>query len=181
MDQSSQYVVIAKIVATHGVKGALKVDSYLEDPKDLSRFKVIYDREGRISYRLRSCAHRRAHHFLVEFENVNDCNRAQELVGFLCCIPKDDLPKLTQESQFYVEDLVGLDVRSCTSNEVLGQVKAMQNFGAGDLFEIKLTNGRFVLVPYANDWPLEVDLESKIVTLGAKTFEAFVQESLDAS
>ncbi|HBJ41679.1 MAG TPA: hypothetical protein DDZ20_13265, partial [Hyphomonas sp.] len=50
--------------------------------------------------------------------------------------------------EFYIEDLVGLQVFA-GGNEPAGTVKAVQNFGADDLLEIRLADrGDTVLVPF---------------------------------
>ena len=72
-------------------------------------------------------------------------------------VPRDALPTL-DDDEFYIEDLVGLSVFAGGSDRV-GTVRAIQDFGAGDLIEVTVSDGRrSVLVPFTReDVPL-VDL-----------------------
>ena len=54
-------------------------------------------------------------------------------------VPKDRLPP-PEEDEFYYDDLIGLEVRDSQSKP-LGTVTAVQNYGAGDILEIKGLDG----------------------------------------
>ncbi|MEO1189755.1 MAG: ribosome maturation factor RimM, partial [Pseudomonadota bacterium] len=70
---------------------------------------------------------------------------------------KSALPE-PEEDEFYIEDLVGLDV-FIGGDEKIGRVKAVLNHGAGDLIEIqRQTRGKPVLVPFTFEDVPVVDL-----------------------
>jgi 16S rRNA processing protein RimM len=56
------------------------------------------------------------------------------------------LPPL-EEGEYYHADLIG---RPCESaaGEALGEVVAVENFGAGDIIEIEKPDGKRVMVPF---------------------------------
>ena len=60
------------------------------------------------------------------------------------------MPELKDE-EFYHTDLIGLEVKN-SSSEVLGQVNALYNFGAGDILEIKMNNGSLEMVPFTKSF-----------------------------
>jgi 16S rRNA processing protein RimM len=57
-----------------------------------------------------------------------------------------DLPPL-DDGEYYHADLIGLP---CTAGDgaVVGTVSAVENYGAGDLLEIELADGRKSLIPF---------------------------------
>jgi 16S rRNA processing protein RimM len=61
-------------------------------------------------------------------------------------VDRADLPPL-EEGEYYHADLVGL---LCVDRDgqAVGSVVSVENFGAGDLLEIELANGRRSLIPF---------------------------------
>ena len=87
---------------------------------------------------------------------VTDRDAAEALRGQSLYVPRERLPA-TDEDEFYHEDLVGLMARDGAGRE-LGRVVAVQNYGAGDILEIDLGQGRSELVPFTRAAVPAVDL-----------------------
>jgi 16S rRNA processing protein RimM len=68
-----------------------------------------------------------------------DRNQAEALRGLELYIPREALPA-PDEDEFYLVDLIGVSVRD-RSGAAIGQVKTVENFGAGDLVEIAPADG----------------------------------------
>jgi 16S rRNA processing protein RimM len=83
---------------------------------------------------------------IARFEGVSDRTAAEALRGSLIEIDRADLPPL-EEGEYYHADLVGLP---CVDEEgnALGTVASVENFGAGDLLEVELQNGKRSLIPF---------------------------------
>jgi len=62
-------------------------------------------------------------------------------------VQRSALPPL-EEGEYYHADLIGLPVVD-TAGRSIGQVVAVENYGAGDLLEIELESGKRSLIPYA--------------------------------
>ncbi len=60
-------------------------------------------------------------------------------------VPRSSLPPLG-EGEYYHADLIGLAAVS-EAGETLGTVVAVENFGAGDVIEIKRPDGKSFMVP----------------------------------
>jgi 16S rRNA processing protein RimM len=82
---------------------------------------------------------------VARFAEVGDRTAAEALRGTLLTVPRDSLPALP-EGEYYWHDLVGLKVVS-PEGAALGEVVAVENFGASDLLEIARADGTRVLVP----------------------------------
>lgn len=72
---------------------------------------------------------------IARFAEVADRTAAEKLRGTLLTVPRSALPPLA-EGEYYHADLIGLPAVS-TEGEELGEVIAVDNFGAGDVLEIE--------------------------------------------
>jgi 16S rRNA processing protein RimM len=106
----------------------------------------------------------------VKFKGIDSRNASEPLKGLQLYLAKDTLAPL-EENQFYQADLLGVTVKSI-AGEVIGAVESVQNYGAGDLLEIKLTSSRrLILVPFTS-WAIPlVDLKAKELVVDAKVLQ----------
>ena len=77
----------------------------------------------------------------------------------MLCVPRDTLPALDDANDFYHADLIGLKAQTA-DGAVLGTVRAVHDFGAGDLLEI---DGAFV--PFTRDCVPQVDIDAGHITI----------------
>ena len=67
------------------------------------------------------------------------------------------LPETAAENDYYQADLIDLEVRQ--DGEVMGRVKAIQNYGAGDLIEVSREGKKqTVLLPFTREIVRVVDI-----------------------
>jgi 16S rRNA processing protein RimM len=100
--------------------------------------------------------------FAARIEGINDRDAADGLRGLNLCVPREALPE-ADEDEFYHVDLVGCRAVS-QSGEALGQVIAVQDFGAGPLLEVG-ENGSTRFYPFTGDAVPEVDIKAKRVVV----------------
>ncbi|MEC7576057.1 MAG: ribosome maturation factor RimM, partial [Pseudomonadota bacterium] len=72
---------------------------------------------------------------------------------------ESDLPDL-DEDEIYHKDLQHMDIMDEQGTKI-GQVKSIQNFGAGDLIEVKPISGKSFYIPFNENYVLDIDTESK--------------------
>ena len=97
--------------------------------------------------------------------------RAEALRGLKLYIPRDSLPE-PEEDEFYLADLIGLFVETA-EGEALGTVKAVQDFGAGDLLEIQPRAGATWWLPFTREAVPEVRLaQGKLIAAPPASLEA---------
>ena len=125
-------ICIAKIVAAHGVKGLVKIKSFAEDPANLSKYDLYNRTETKkIEIEIKS---KNKDSIIASIKGIEDRNAADLLVGLDLYVSRDKLPK-TNKEEFYIHDLIDMNVYS-TDKKLIGTVKSVQNFGAGDILEI---------------------------------------------
>ena len=83
---------------------------------------------------------------IARFAEIADRNSAERMRGELLSVPRAELPPL-EEGEYYHADLIGLPCVD-RSGEPLGTVVAVENYGAGDLLEVELDDGRRSLIPF---------------------------------
>ena len=82
---------------------------------------------------------------IARLAGVADRNAAEALRGTVLSVPRAALPPLA-EGEYYHADLIGLAAVT-EAGAMLGEVVAVENFGAGDLIEIARPDGRRFMVP----------------------------------
>jgi 16S rRNA processing protein RimM len=138
-------VQMAVIGAPHGIKGELRVKTFTGDPEALADYGPLFDEKGR-SFTIETIRPA-GNVVVVRFSEVRDRNAAEAMTGTALFLDRSVLPDTEEEDEFYHADLVGLSVQD-SAGETLGKVVMVQNFGGGDILEVKLASGREVLVPF---------------------------------
>lgn len=139
-------ICIGTVGAPHGVRGAVRVNSFAERPKDILSYGPLSDEAGRREFRLSIVGQAKAQ-LVCRIEGVDDRDAAIALRGTRLYIARDRLPAAEGEEEFYYADLIGLRAE-LAGGESLGTVVAVANHGAGDLLEVARERGDSVLVPF---------------------------------
>lgn len=146
-------VTLAAIAGAHGVTGEVRLKLFGEGVESLKRFRAFND-SALTPVKLRDDGKGGA---VARFAEVADRNAAEALRGTLLTVPRSALPPLG-EGEYYHADLIGLAAVS-TDGVDLGEVIAVENFGAGDVIEIKRPTGKRFMVPMrveaVPDWDAE--------------------------
>lgn len=156
--------VIGKIVKTTGIKGRLKVMSYLESHDTLPSLEEVYVRQGKDTrgpFTLKEIIVRR-NNFLVDMEGVEDIERARALLGCQVLIPANKLKKLP-EDEYYWRDIAGLKVIT-DDGRILGIITAIVPTGSNDVY-VCSGGEREILLPAIADVIRKVDLEQGVMVV----------------
>jgi 16S rRNA processing protein RimM len=140
-------VCVARIGAAHGVRGAVKLWTFTEDPFAVTRYGPLATKDGARSFEVAQAREGKGH-LVATFNGVTTRNEAERLNGIELYVAREKLPA-TDEDEYYHADLIGLAAVT-TANEPLGRVIAIHNFGAGDIIEIAPPSGATMLLPFSN-------------------------------
>lgn len=159
---ADRLIVVGVIKGAHGVRGEVRVKSFTADPEAVFDYGPLLDVAGQPVLTPES-ARPGKDHFIVRPREQKQKEDWDALRGVLLHVPRAHLPD-AEEDEFYVEDLAGLDVYT-GGPERAGRVRAVHDFGAGDLLEIDLAGGGSVMVPFTRaDVPV-VDLAARRVVV----------------
>ena len=99
---------------------------------------------------------------IVRTAEVADKEAADALRGLDLYAPREAFAEPADEDEFYLIDLIGLTVRHVDGSP-LGRVKAVQNFGAGDLLEIEPAQGASYYLPFTRAAVPEVRIAEGVI------------------
>ena len=136
-------VTLAAVAGAHGVRGEVRLKLFTDGAANLKAHPKLF--VGGVERRLIDVRDG-GKTAVARFEGVSDRTAAEALRGSLVEVDRDALPPLG-EGEYYHSDLVGLP---CVDGEgaSVGAVAAVENFGAGDLLEVELSDGRRSLIPF---------------------------------
>lgn len=138
---SDKPVTLAAITGAHGVTGEVRLKLFGEGVAALKRYRAFCDSKLTVTS-LRDDSKGGA---IARFAEVTDRTAAEKLRGTALTVPRSTLPPLA-EGEYYHADLLGLPAVSTTGEE-LGECIAIENFGAGDVIEIRKPDGKRFMVP----------------------------------
>src|SRR6201989_3644320 len=148
-------VCVARIGAAHGVRGAVKLWTFTEDPFAVTRFGPLATRDGARSFEVAQAREAKGH-LVATLKGVTTRNEAERLNGLELYVAREKLPA-TDDNEYYHADLIGLAAVT-TADAPLGKVVAIHNFGAGDVIEIAPLRGPTILLPFSNAVVPTVDI-----------------------
>ena len=136
-------VALAAVAGAHGVKGEVRLKLFSDSAASLAQHENVY--LGGVQRRL-LFARDGGKTAVARFDGVADRTAADALRGSLVEVDRSALPPL-DEGEYYHADIVGLPCVDRAGNAV-GIVAAVENYGAGDLLEIELPEGKRSLIPF---------------------------------
>ena len=168
---------VGRLVKAHGLKGALKLELYTDDPAGRFAPGATFTLQVPESsaWHGKSLTVREFRwmnsHPVAFFDGVDDRSGAEELVRAILWIDQDDDDIVPEDDAWYDHQLVGLDV--VRDDQVVGRVIRVEHFPAQDLLIVRLPGDREVLVPFVKAIVPEVDVPAGriLVTPPAGLFE----------
>jgi 16S rRNA processing protein RimM len=148
-------ICVARIGAAHGVRGAVKLWTFTEDPLAVERYGPLMTKDGARQFEIANVRAAKDH-LVATFKGIATRTDAEKLNGIELYVPREKLPD-TDDDEYYHADLIGLAAVTA-ANEPLGRVVAIHNFGAGDIIEIAPPAGATMLLPFTNAVVPTVDI-----------------------
>lgn len=154
---STPLVVLGVAGAPHGVRGELRVKTFTENPLSLGDYGPLHLADGR---RFKVLSVRPGGEVvIVRLEGINDRNAAEALKGLTLGVPRDALPAPTDDDDFYHADLIGLRCETA-DGALVGTLVAINDFGAGDVLDIRPPSGPHVSLGFTRANVPTIDLAS---------------------
>ena len=136
-------VTLAAVAGAHGIGGEVRLKLFAESLDSIKRHKS-FDAAGR-TLTLKSLKPGKPD-ATARFAEISSREAAEALRGTVLTVARSDLPALP-EGEYYHSDLVGLPAVT-PDGVAVGTVVAVENFGAGDIFEIEKPDGKRFMVPF---------------------------------
>ncbi|CAN7494354.1 ribosome maturation factor RimM [Knoellia sp. LjRoot47] len=172
MASSTDPLLVARIGKPHGLRGEVTVQTHTDDPERRFAPGTVFATQAAAGTgvpRELTLATARKHGeiWLLGFEEIPDRTGAESLRGTRLLLDLDGVDEDEDDDEgWYEHDLVGLAVHD-PAGAVLGEVRGLTVGAAQDLLEVKLTDGREVLVPFVEAIVTSVDVEGGHVVVDA--------------
>ena len=153
---SDDLILVGRVAGAFGVRGEVRITSFTAEPTALVDYKALLREDG--SPALTLTGGRAAKGGVVaRAQEIETREQAEAVRGLRLYIPRAVLPEPEDEDEFYVADLVGLSVVDA-EGELLGRVRSVRDFGAGDLLEIEPAIGESWWLPFTKEAVPEVSI-----------------------
>jgi 16S rRNA processing protein RimM len=161
---SSSPIPVGFLKKSHGIRGDLVLHCFLDRPKEyLGKAPLFFSDHSPVvltNYRLL-----KDKQWVVHIKGVENRDAADILKGQEIWMDGDPLVQENQDDgEFYYSQLEGCDVFNETQ-EALGIVCGVHNFGASDILEIKSLDGEKFMVPFIKDAVLTVDVGKREIVI----------------
>ena len=154
MTTDSRLILVGQIGGAFGVRGEVRVTAFTADPLALTAYGPLLRADGSVGLTLTS-ARPDKNGVVGRAREIATKEEADALRGLKLHVPRDRFPE-PEEDEFYLADLIGLQVRDA-DDTVIGAVKTVQNFGADDMLEITpAAGGPTWYLPFTRDAVPEV-------------------------
>jgi len=158
---SPDLIQVGRVAGAFGVRGEVRITSFTAEPLALVDYKTLMREDGSAGLTLTSGRPVKGG-VVARAKEVETREQAEALRGLKLYIPRDRLPA-PEEDEFYVTDLIGLAIETA-DGEPLGRIKAVQDFGAGDLLEVQPPEGGATwYLPFTREAVPEVRIAEGVV------------------
>jgi 16S rRNA processing protein RimM len=154
-------VTIGKIGAPVGLRGEVRLISYLQDDENWSHYKHVHTAMGDVELMQ---VKTQGKGLVARFRNIHSREQAQNYTHQLLQVARGQLPELDDEDSFYFIDYVGYEVFN-TQGAKLGVVAGVEDFGGGELLDIELEGGKRFFAPFHNKAVPTIDEAAKTLIL----------------
>ncbi|MCC4295743.1 ribosome maturation factor RimM [Brevundimonas aurantiaca] len=162
MTTESRLILVGQIGGGFGVRGEVRVTAFTADPLALTAYGPLLRADGTVALTLTSTRPDK-NGVVGRAREVATKEQADALRGLKLYVPRDRFPE-PEEDEFYLADLIGLEVRDI-AGAAMGSVKSVQNFGADDMLEIApATGGPTWYLPFTKEATPELRLSEGWLT-----------------
>lgn len=157
-------ILLGRITGAHGIRGEVVVHSFAAAAGDIGAYGPLTDATGKRAFKLKVVRITPKGGVIVRIAGVEDRNAAEALKGIELYVAREKLPAPAGD-EFYHADLIGLDAVS-PDHKPIGKIVAVQNFGAGDLLEVRREGSQSTdYVPFTDTFVPSVDIAARRVVV----------------
>lgn len=156
---------VGKIVNTHGIKGELKIWPQTDFPdvrfRKGNQLLACPPESGEpIEVEIQS-VREQSNLFYLKLKGFDNINDVEKFKGWDLKVSGEDRVPL-EEGEYYVRDIVGCSVVT-EEGEELGKIADILSPGANDVWVVKRSKGKELLLPVIDEVVLDVDVAGKVV------------------
>ena len=156
------YIVVGKVLTTHGIKGWLTIKSFTKNLEDIFSYKLYIN----INFNYKDIKVMEYNitpkKTMIKVQSVSNIEEAEPYIGVDILALKNELPK-TDKEEYYWYDLIGLNVFNA-DNIILGVVDNLFSSGDNDILIVKnKTIKNEIFIPFIKNNIIKVEKDRIIV------------------
>lgn len=132
-------ILVGRVAGAFGVKGEVRITTFTADPLSLGSYGPLLRKDGSPALTIASAREAKGG-VVARSPQIATPEEADAQRGLELFVPRGALPEPDDEDEFYLTDLVGLAAVD-PDGKALGKVVSVENYGAGDLIEVKPAGG----------------------------------------
>lgn len=150
--EKSEFIEAGKIINTHGIRGEVKMEVWLDSPSFMKSFHRFFVKNK--EYKVLSSFVQK--NFLIaHLEGIDDVNQAMTMKENIVFIKREDAH--LKEGSYFLGDIIGFDVVN-EAGEKIGVLKEIFENPASMIYVVKGEQER--LIPGVPEFILGADLEA---------------------
>ena len=155
-----EYLEVGQIVNTNGLKGLLKINPFTDDITRFERLKTILvdHKKELLEFEIESVRYQKKQ-VLLKLKGIDTIEEAEKYREDYLKINRNKEEKLPEDT-YYIVDLIGLDIYT-EGGELLGKLDDIFSTGSNDVYVVKNSEGKQILLPAISDVIKNIDLEQK--------------------
>ena len=158
-----RFIPVGRVVADHGLNGAVKFKYYNEDVGTFYHYTSLLFEQGGRQTELKPTEIRfNKGFFYLKFKGLNSPEKVSFLIRQELCVREEDLPPL-ENDEYYDYQLIGLHVVD-HKGEMIGTVTQVMHTGVNEI--IVVTGKEEILVPMVEGLISRIDLKDSLITIG---------------
>lgn len=151
---------VGAITQTHGLRGEVKVFPTTDDAKRFKKLKEVILDTGREKIPLEIESVKFFKNLVIlKFKGIDNINDIERYKGKALYVTRENAVKLKKD-EYFIADLIGVEIYDETDTNI-GVLENVITTGANDVYEIKLSDGRDLLLPAIKQCVLEVDMDKR--------------------
>lgn len=158
LNASAAHICLGEIVGVQGLNGQVRIKTYTQEPESLTAYGELTNADHE-PFRIKITQIKSQNLVIASVHGCSDRTQAEKLVKTRLYIHRSQL-SLAAEDEYYHYDLIGMTVMD-QDNIIIGKVKSVENYGAGDFLEIVGEQKRVYTLPFNKTSAPTVDLTNK--------------------
>ncbi|BDW11396.1 ribosome maturation factor RimM [Polynucleobacter sp. SHI8] len=159
--ENSDLIEVGTVIEAYGIRGALKIRPFSNDPVALLATKEIWLSGIRLPQMRDFSVYKAKEHsgsVILELVGLTDREIALSFKSATVLIPRSKFPPL-DDNEYYWTDLMGAEVHN-QQNELIGIVNEIVDNSAQTVLIVLDEEKKQHLIPFVKSFIIEVDLES---------------------
>lgn len=155
-------MLIGRITRPHGVRGGVKVESFMDSPYAFSAIKEV--EINNVTYKIEKA--QTGEPLVLKLFGIDSVEAAEKLRNAQIFIKKEEAPQ-PDEDRYYIDDLLGCDV--LLGAKKLGKLIDILQYGSADIYCV--SGEKNFMFPYVGEVIEKIDIDKKEILLNADEFK----------